>query len=61
MTRLPSQLEEEDPYTDDPKPGDKASTGLNSAQELLRLIWTEAHLSKALHGKATIMRADLQL
>lgn len=60
MTQLPSKIEEETPYDEEPTPGQKPNQGLNAQQVLLRLVSTEAHLQKALHKQCTIMRADLE-
>ena len=60
MTQLPTTIASETPYDEEPKPGEKPNQGLNAQQVLLRLISTEVHLKKALHGSCTIMRADLE-
>jgi hypothetical protein len=60
LTQLPSRIEEETPYDEEPKAGEKPNQGLNAQQVLLRLVSTESHLKKALHGSCTIMRADLE-
>jgi hypothetical protein len=56
LTQLPSSIEAETPYDEEPKQGEKPNPGLNTQQILLRLV----HLNMALHGSCTIMRADLE-
>ncbi|KIY70981.1 hypothetical protein CYLTODRAFT_346790 [Cylindrobasidium torrendii FP15055 ss-10] len=60
MTQLPDTMESETPYDEEPKANEQPNRGMNAQQVLLRLVSTEAHLLKALHGQCTIMRADLE-
>jgi len=60
LTQLPSGIEAETPYDEEPKDGEKPNQGLNAQQVLLRLVSAETHLKMALHGSCTIMRADLE-
>jgi hypothetical protein len=60
MTQLPSDIEQETPYDEEPKAGERPNQGVNAQQVLLRLVSTEAALHRELHGKCTIMRADLE-
>jgi hypothetical protein len=60
LTQLPSNIEAETPYDEEPREGERPNEGLNAQQVLLRLVSTESHLKKALHGNCTIMRADLE-
>jgi hypothetical protein len=60
LAQLPGKIESETPYDEEPKSGEKPNQGLNAQQVLLRLVSTEAHLKRALHGSCTIVRADLE-
>lgn len=61
MAQLPGELDAEDEYDSEPRPGDVRKVSANHAQQIiLRLVSTEAHLQRALHGEFTIMRADLE-
>jgi hypothetical protein len=60
LTQLPSSIEAETPYDEEPRQGEKPNQGLNAQQVLLRLISAETHLKMALHGSCTVMRADLE-
>jgi hypothetical protein len=60
LTQLPSSIEMETPYDEEPKEGEKPNQGLNAQQVLLRLVSAETHLKMALHDSCTIMRADLE-
>ncbi|KDQ56321.1 hypothetical protein JAAARDRAFT_179811 [Jaapia argillacea MUCL 33604] len=60
MTQLPGEYTNQSSYDQEPKPGEKANSGLHAQQIILRMVSTEAHLQRALHGRFTIMRADLE-
>ena len=60
MTQLPSEIDQETPYDEEPKAGERPNQGVNAQQVLLRLVSTEAALRRELHGKCTLMRADLE-
>jgi hypothetical protein len=60
MTQLPSEIKQETPYDEEPKAGERPNQGVNAQQVLLRLVSTEAALRRELHGKCTLMRADLE-
>ena len=60
MAQLPSDIRQETPYDEEPKANERPNQGVNAQQVLLRLVSTEAALRRELHGKCTIMRADLE-
>lgn len=60
MAQLPSEMRQETPYDEEPKANEQPNQGANAQQVLLRLVSTEAALRRELHGKCTIMRADLE-
>ena len=60
MTQLPSEIKQETAYDEEPKAGERPNQGVNAQQVLLRLVSTEAALRRELHGKCTLMRADLE-
>lgn len=60
MTQLPSEMNQETPYDEEPKAGERPNQGVNAQQILLRLVSTEAALRRELHGECTLMRADLE-
>ena len=61
LTQLPSTIEAETPYDEEPTSNwEKPNQGVNAQQVLLRLVSAETHLKKTIHGRCTIMRADLE-
>ena len=60
MTQLPSEVEGETAYDEEPKADERPNQGVSAQQVLLRLVSTEAALRRELYGKCTIMRADLE-
>jgi hypothetical protein len=60
MTQLPSEIKQETPYDEEPEADQRPNQGVNAQQVLLRLVSTEAALRRELHGKCTLMRADLE-
>jgi len=60
MTQLPSDIKQETPYDEEPEADERPNEGVNAQQVLLRLVSTEAALCRELHGKCTVMRADLE-
>ncbi len=60
MAQLPSEIRQETLYDEEPKANERPNQGVNAQQVLLRLVSTEAALRRELHGKCTLMRADLE-